>query len=230
MKILLDPRIAPAAEAAMPDCEVFAVPPDPRLAPPVATHPDMLFFCDGKNLITDHTYYRRNEALFSTALADTDTVLLPSDGRREASYPYDIAFNALCVGRYLFCYEKYTSRHIRALPYEIVNIRQGYAACSTLVLSDSCLVTADPSVQKAASKRNLDVVRIRPEGILLPGYGSGFLGGASAVVGRTVYFFGDPSTHPDFARIEEACQACGYGMRVLGNGPLTDFGGAKCIR
>lgn len=229
MKILLDSRIAGRAAKQLPSGVVIPLPPDPRLAPPIASHPDMLFFCEEKWLLTDKAYYRQNEELLSAAIAGTDLHRHLIEEKRGDVYPYDIALNALRVGRYVFCYEKYTAPQIRALPYEIVDIRQGYAACSTLVLSDTCLVTADPSVEKAASKRNLDVVRIRPDGILLPGYDQGFIGGASSVIGNTVCFFGDPTTHPDFIRIEEACHACGYGMKAVLDGPLTDWGGAKCI-
>ena len=53
----------------------------------------------------------------------------------------------------------------------------------------------------------------------------GFIGGASAVVGREVLFFGALARHPDAERIARFLAACGYTPVSLSDQPLTDFGG-----
>lgn len=203
----------------------LALPPDPRLALPVRAHADMLAFSFGGELFLEEAYLRENQEL----LAPWGIPIHPVRTPRVPEYPRDIGLNALSVGRYLFCNARYTAREILGLGAEIVDVAQGYAACSTLVLAPDLLVTADPSIARAAEMRGLDVLSITPGYIRLPGYDTGFIGGASAVVGNTVYFFGDPSAHPDFARIEEACARCRLKIQALLDGPLTDLGGVRLL-
>lgn len=62
---------------------------------------------------------------------------------------------------------------------EIVNINQGYARCSTLILNNRTAVTADISVKNALEKDGAKVLLISSGDIKLEGYDYGFIGGAS---------------------------------------------------
>ena len=203
----------------------LALPLDPRLAPPVRAHADMLAFSFRGELFLEEVYLCENQEI----LATWGIPIRPARTSRSSEYPRDIGLNALSVGRYLFCNARHTAREILGLEAEIVDVAQGYAACSTLVLAPDLLITADPSIARAAEKRGLDVLPIAPGHIRLPGYDTGFIGGASAVMGDTAYFFGDPSTHPDFARIEEACVQSQLKMQALLDSPLTDLGGVRLL-
>ena len=220
--------IAEQASALMPELRVCALAPDLRLTIPIASHADMLVYANGKQAVVDRAYCEADEALQTLCATHAQNLIL-TDTHRGNTYPHDIALNALPVGDLLFCNVRYTSPAVLALAGEAVDVRQGYAACSTLALTDRCIVTADPSIARAAEKRNIDVLPITPGHIALPGYDTGFIGGATAKVGNTVWFFGDPSTHPDFAAVESACLSCGLEMRSLLDAPLTDHGGIRLL-
>ena len=220
--------IAEQVSALMPELRVCALEPDLRLPIPIASHADMLVYANGKQAVVDCAYCAVDETLQALCAAHGQNLIL-TDTHRGNTYPHDIALNALPVGDLLFCNVRYTSPAVLALAGEVVDVRQGYAACSTLALTDRCIVTADPSIARAAEKRNIDVLPITPGHIALPGYDTGFIGGATAKVGNTVWFFGDPSTHPNFAAMESACLSCGLEMRSLLNAPLTDHGGIRLL-
>lgn len=204
---------------------VCPLPPDARLAPPVRAHADMLAFTYGKKLVLSRDYYETHRESLSPHIEEESLHL--TDWPRASDYPNDIGLNALLVGNLLFCNARYTAPEVLSCGAEVVDVAQGYAACSTLVLSDRTVVTADPSIARGAERRNLDVLTIRPGYILLPGYNTGFIGGASTKIGTTVYFFGDPTTHPDFSAIESACTRLGLVLKSLFDGPLTDLGGIR---
>lgn len=219
--------VAPLLLSEFPDAAVCALPPDGRLASPVSGHPDMLLFTDGNVAVVEESYarFRRDRLAPYLSCGRMLTAAVP----RGKAYPNDIGLNALAVGRFIFCNAAHTAKEILACGKEIVDVRQGYAACSALVLSSSCIVTADPSIARAAEKHGIDVVSVRPGFVRLPGYDTGFVGGASARVGNTVCFFGDPSSHPDFSVIESACARLHLHIRTLGEGPLTDLGGVRVL-
>jgi hypothetical protein len=228
MVAFVSAAVAERVSACLPDLSVCALTPDFRLSAPVASHADMLVYANGKRAVMDRACCEADGRLQKLCSAHVQDLIL-TDTHRGETYPHDIALNALSVGELLFCNVRHTSPAVLALAGDVIDVRQGYAACSTLALTDRCIVTADPSIARAAEKRNIDVLPITPGHIELPGYDTGFIGGATAKVGNTVWFFGDPSAHPDFAAIENACLSCGLEMRSFFNAPLTDRGGIRLL-
>ena len=89
---------------------------------------------------------------------------------------------------------------------EIVNINQGYARCSTLILNNRTAVTADISIKNALEKDGAEVLLISSGDIKLEGYDYGFIGGASGKISdNTVVFFGNAEMHPCYSSIKELC-------------------------
>ena len=70
---------------------------------------------------------------------------------------------------------------------------------------------------------------INDGGISLPPHQYGFIGGASGVVGKRVYFFGDLDLHPDANIIREAIISEGFIPVSLSDEELSDFGGIIAI-
>ncbi len=200
------------------------LPPHPLLPPPVCAHPDLLLFYDEDKgaLYTYLDYYRQNEALFKALPVKT----VPLD-LRAGGYPLDLHFDQLLykeriIGRASFIPKVLTEGR------EVVNVRQGYAKCATLLLSDAA-VTADEGIARALGTLGCRVLKIENEGIALPGYDKGFIGGASAVVGSTVLFWGDLPAHGQGKEIEDFLLKEGYTPRFLSALPLTDYGGSIVI-
>ncbi len=204
---------------------VINIPMCPRLAPPVSSHPDMLFYrmSDG-TLLTEQKYFEENEAFFNSLprglKIKTSAITLAQN------YPNDIAFDALRVENTVFCLEKHTAPEILADSDKVVNVKQGYAKCSSLLIGNS-VITADKGIYTAVTANGFDCLLIEPEGITLDGYDCGFIGGASAVIEqeKTVVFFGNISLHPSYLEIKDLFKKKGYKAHINANSYLKDLGG-----
>ena len=213
MIALVDCRISSEIEKKLSEYadSIVKLPPLPALPAPVASHPDMLLFISDGILITHKDYYQvaKNE-IDRIASAGKLNILL-SDEEIGDVYPHDIIFNAAVVGNSVLCLEKGVSKHIRALAAEtgrrIVNVNQGYTKCSTVIVDKNAVITSDRTVAIAAREFGIDLLFVRPGYIELPGYDTGFIGGASGRLGDKVYFCGDLDTHPDAMAIKAFCAA-----------------------
>ena len=187
------------------------------IAPPVSCHPDMFMCRLGTGRDAPIVFYDVKDGTSGTG-----------GFRLYAEYPHDIGFNAACTGRYFIHSLDNTAPALleaaRELGMELVNVRQGYTKCSTVIVDEDSVITYDRGIAKACSAAGLDVLTVRPGHVLLPGYDTGFIGGTSGRVGDTVFFNGDLSSHPDFGRIKEFIEKRGLGVKWFEEWPLTDTG------
>ncbi len=204
--------------------KIIALPPYERLAYPVSCHPDMLMFVKDKKIVIHDNYYEANSEIFAPFFYN----ITLSNEKMGSKYPDDILFNALALGDTLFCKSQSVSSHILKMFKKTADVAQGYAACSTLALSDSAIITADSSIARAARDNLIDVLQITQGNIKLPGYLYGFIGGASFVYKKTVYFFGNIDTHPDSELIKAFIHNRDMDFICLDPRlPLCDFGSGK---
>ena len=146
-------------------------------------------------------------------------------------YPENILLNFLYLNNTL--YGKLSAIDENLLDYckenniKTVNINQGYARCSTLVLNEKALITSDLSIEKALKKDGVEVLLISSGNIILDGYDYGFIGGASGKIDEnTVVFLGNITNHPDYRRIENFCENHNTSIKIICKDmPLTDIGG-----
>ena len=108
--------------------------------------------------------------------------------------------------------------------FRLVNCRQGYAKCSAVVVDGKSVITSDTGVARALSGAGVSVLTVAPGFVELPGFDTGFIGGATGRVGDELYFNGDLSAHPDYTRIIEFCEARGVRVRHFPGLPLRDIG------
>ena len=197
-----------------------------RLDGPVADHSDMLLYRrrDGA-LVTWGEYCRQNRSLFD----GLGCGLMLEANPPSAAYPNDVALNALRMGDCLFGRLDALSPLVQDDCCRGIAVKQGYARCSVLAPDDCHAITADPSLASALERDGREVVRISAGHILLPGYDCGFIGGASAVWGKQVLFFGRLNGHPDRKIIVEALEGWGFSWLELGDFPLTDLGGGLIL-
>ena len=148
-------------------------------------------------------------------------------------YPNNILLNAALIGDKLICKPDSTAQEILEYCNEngisIVKTNQGYSKCSTLVVADNAIITADKSIFKAAKEADIDVLLISSGNIYLDSENYGFIGGASGVVGDTVLFFGDISHHPDSCKIVDFLEKHYKKHISLRRGQLMDLGGLVLI-
>lgn len=113
----------------------------------------------------------------------------------------------------------------RELGCREINVRQGYTKCSCVVVDGGSLITSDPGICMALLKvPGISVLKIREGHVSLPGFDTGFLGGASGKVGREILFNGDLSVHPDFPAICVFIKSRGLGIRYFPGHQLCDIG------
>ncbi|MGI6083903.1 MAG: DUF6873 family GME fold protein [Acetivibrionales bacterium] len=146
-------------------------------------------------------------------------------------YPYDVAYNCAIVGKNAFLNPKYTDPLILDFlaknNIKVHPVRQGYAKCSTAVVSKEAIITADMLIYKKAAEAGLDALLIPPQkNIVLEGYDYGFIGGCSGLISdKEIAFFGDISNLESSDAILEFCNKHGKKAISLTNGSLIDLGG-----
>lgn len=144
-------------------------------------------------------------------------------------YPENIALNAALVGNKLICLEK--ALHPRVKIYctenniEIINTKQGYTKCSTLILNENSIITDDISIYNSATKAKINALLIEKDNIYLDGKTQGFIGGASFKAGETVYFFGDINTHKNADKIIDFITNNNLNIECINSDTLKDIGG-----
>lgn len=207
----------------------FDIPECSRLAEPVSSHPDMLFseLSDG-TLITEGAYFSENKGFFESL--PFYSRIKPSVTELSPKYPYDVAFDVirhdgLAIGR-----SAYIAPEITADATAVIDVKQGYALCSTLK-TERFAITADKHLHNVLADNNCETLLISGENIRLNGYDCGFIGGASCVIEKlkTIVFFGNLEMHPDFLRIKKFIENFGYKLMYPKDIPLEDFGGIKII-
>ncbi|MBQ9760381.1 MAG: hypothetical protein IJW16_03415 [Clostridia bacterium] len=203
------------------------LPMHPALPRPVSAHPDMnLFFAKDRILCTEE--YRRIAARELDQLSKAaDRPIVTVTEKVGDRYPDDILLNAAPVGSFLFCNEAHTASEVTE-GYTVLAVRQGYAKCSVVPVSRNSLITADPSIASTAERAELEVLSISQASISLPGYDTGFLGGASTLSPYTnipeIYFCGNIASHPDGDAIIAFCERHGKRAISLADKPLIDVG------
>ena len=146
-----------------------------------------------------------------------------------AKYPADIPYNAAAVGKTLICNSCSTAieilREYSCKGRHILNVAQGYAKCSTCVVSDKAIITADTSIAKAATDNGIDVLKITEGHIDLKNMNYGFIGGASGLIEKNVIAFnGELGAHPDGDKIKQFCNNHDVEIAELQTGILCDIG------
>lgn len=195
-----------------------------NLYAPVNTHPDMqIHFLDDDFAVVApvaYDYYR--EAL------PKSITLVKGKANPGSTYPFDIAYNVARVGKRIIGKLDYIDPVLKDIyhskGYELINVNQGYAKCSLCIVDDNSVITEDEGLSKALSGK-IDVLKITPGYVLLPGFENGFLGGASGFVGdKKLAFCGDITLHPDFLSIKSFIKERNVDIINLSSTKLQDFG------
>lgn len=176
----------------------------PGLDTPIASHPD-IYMCKLGN-----------------------TIFHGNPERLSSGYPGDSIYNGCSTGKFFIHNFKITYPGLLALAEKedhiMVDVAQGYAKCSCVVVDEDSVITADKGIEKAAKKAGMDILLIGSGHVALEGYKYGFLGGASGRVGNEIIFNGDLSAHPDYREIRRFIEERGLKTVYFPEYPLTDIG------
>lgn len=203
------------------------LPPYQRLQAGVSSHADMLLYICGKSYICTEEYYKCAKSTLQT-LNSLGYEPIISKEIHTPEYPGDILFNCFRLGDKIYGLERAMSEHIKRYAEQnnitIRNVRQGYAKCSTLVVDDRSVITADTSIAKAVRTDSYNVLQIKADGVFLEGYDKGFIGGCAGVDGNKIFFCGNLSLHPDGEEIKKFCRERQKECISLSNDVLFDVG------
>ncbi len=195
---------------------------------PVSCHPDMFMCCLGSDGDAHIIFCPDIGDVIRQDSGSSFSLFRPGSSSLKRDYPYDIAYNAACTGRYFIHNLRYTDPVLlsfaRSSGMKLVDVRQGYAKCSTVIVDEDSIITYDRGLAESCRKAGMDVLTVSPGHVLLPGYDTGFIGGASGCIGDTVYFNGDLTAHPDSEAIISFIEKCGLKVRWFTGRPLTDIG------
>ncbi len=208
--------------------DIIGLPPHDSIDAPVASHPDMLalpIFSGGRRqLYVYESYYKSNRDIFDSRRIYPQTV-----GREpNPKYPNDILLNFLIYKNHIIGRTDMMQSELKNPGFSEIYAKQGYARCSVCLLGDGA-ITADACLADILSMLGADVLKISSGSIVLDGYGYGFIGGATLVCGKHLFFFGNPLGHPDGSKMIDFAKKHGYiphGLTGFENSEdLFDFGG-----
>lgn len=196
---------------------LYTNPKNSALSQAVCTHPDLsLFYFGAGRILVDRS---------SAISLPPNMKIMRGTAVLGKQYPFDVAYDACQVGRYLFCKPDATAPEILREPFTVVPIRQGYAKCSIAIVHERAVITEDAGIAKAMRKVGIDVLEISPGAVLLPGYDHGFIGGACGKIAPDILaFFGDVTRHPQYESICRFCRKYGVEPYSLSGNDLADYG------
>lgn len=226
--VIVDARAVSLMKKSMTDMgiKVISTCRHPYLYEAVAYHPDMVIcpINEGKMVIEPivYEYYRKNLGPYNIKLLK---------GQRELSrnYPQNIAYNIATVGGKAFLYCRYTDNiileELKRSSIKLIDVKQGYAKCSTAVIDDNSIITSDYSIYAGAVRNGVEALLIEPGHIKLKGFEHGFIGGCCGRINNSLLAFaGDPSTHSDWMSMFDFLKKRGLTAFPLFKGALMDIG------
>lgn len=204
--------------------EIHLLAPFSALSHPVDTHADMLMLA-----IDDTVFVHKDYGTDLNGFAN----IIRIDEPMSNKYPNDILLNIAIVGKNAFCNTKNASKtvlkYLEENGFSLHHVSQGYAHCSSCIVDENAIITADSGIAEAAQQTGIDVLKISEGSISLPPYNYGFIGGACGSFGDKIYFCGSLKYHPDGYKIRRFCENHGKCVVELSDIFLFDVGGILFI-
>ena len=185
------------------------------------THPDILVHpLPSGELVVDRDNFEYYKKIFP------DKNIIPSHSSLSKKYPKDVPLNAFTFKNYFIHNLKFTDKvlldYYKNSAYELINFKQGYGKCSSLVTEDF-IITSDGGIYE--SLRDLiPIYKINHGEIKLQNFNYGFIGGASGVLGKKIFFTGDFSNHSSHEEILKIIKKYDYEIEILSDETIEDFG------
>ena len=188
-------------------------------------HPDMqLCYLGNGNAVCSSDYLCGEMQKLGLKIVKSEFI----DNESTIKYPECTALNVLILGDYLIGRLKSIDKNI--LNYceknglKFINVNQGYTKCSVAIVSQNAVITSDDSIYSTL-KNKMDVLKIRPGHIDLPGYDYGFIGGCCGLLNKNLLAFtGRIKSHPDQADIKSFLRQHNVNYIELTDERLLDVG------
>lgn len=185
------------------------------------THTDILVHpLPSGELVVDRDDLEYYKKIFS------DKKILSSHSCLSKKYPKDVPLNAFTFKNYFIHNLKFTDKvlldYYKNSGYELINIKQGYAKCSSLVTEDF-IITSDSGIYESL-RDFIPIYKIKHGEIKLQNFNYGFIGGASGALGKKIFFTGDFSHHSSHEEILKIIKKYDYEIEILSDETIEDFG------
>lgn len=176
---------------------VIYMPDNPNVDSRVAGHADLSVLRTGESEIFLAPHLKGTE--FETSIRNIGYDIIFPKITQGKEYPLDADFNIVFLGNNMLCGRKNRLADCLSAThgFDKTAISQGYARCSTCIVSENALITADSSIESAALALGYDVLKINPGFFNLPGFDYGFIGGSSFLIDGNLYFTGSINSHED---------------------------------
>lgn len=239
----VSPRLAivsgecPEVRAALSDCglEVIEVIPyGNNRENPEAVHADMQVLRIGQKIVLLKDNDELNNRIIDRIRDNTYEIFYTDSKIENFVYPECVKLNIALVGKNAIGNFRYADSAVSNIlsrsEYTAINVKQGYAKCSTAVVEDNAVITSDSSVYKSAIENGIDCLKISQGHIELCERYGGFIGGACFLLDKsTLAFTGDITDHPDYINIKGFCLNYGVRLFSLVHAPLLDVGGVVLL-
>jgi hypothetical protein len=202
---------------------VIIVPNTPFVDPRVAAHADLQIFTAGGMVFTHRDFSAQCEEKIRAyaAVVRCDTIL-------SSVYPGDCPFNIAFTGTHALCMEKILPVEIAAFfrdnDITVIDIPQGYARCSVVIVDANSIITEDAGIHHAATRAGLDTLLVRRGHVPLAGFPYGFIGGATGTFYDSIYCTGRFDSHPDRDAIESFIAEKGKTLTFCTSALIRDIG------
>lgn len=184
-------------------------------------HADMQIFQIGNMIVCEPTVYEHYKSYIN------EENLICGSKKLSYNYPEDIYYNICVLGKNVILNTKYTLPELNRIfqndaELNPIHANQGYAKCSTAVVAENAIITADETIYKSAVQNKIDVLKITQGYIELNGFDYGFIGGATGLIEKNILAVaGSLKHHPDYDNIKSFCK--GYGVDLLELGKFTAY-------
>lgn len=167
---------------------------------------------------------------YKDRLKDLNVEIIKGESKLGNKYPEDVYYNISKVGKYYIgkknFIDKVIEREMDKLNYEKLFVKQGYARCSCVELTEGVALTSDSSIYESLKAKDLTIEKFTQEGISLPGYDEGFLGGTCGMIDHNkILFSGDIRNYKDYNKLMKFLENNKIRVFFPRHSKLVDIGG-----
>lgn len=213
------------------DCEIegakiITPPPIDFLTPSMRRHADLGIVIVGekKSVCPPETY-----SYYQDTLSPYGFEVIMGETSVGSNYPKDCAYNVGIVGKKCFLNKSVCDGRLFDIliseGFEIIEVKQGYTKCSICPIDENSFITGDSIIAQEGEKRDMEVLLIENEGILLPPFKNGFWGGCAGLGDAdTLIVNGDISLIGAGSKIKEFLDRKNIKIQKSKEGEVLDIG------
>jgi hypothetical protein len=196
--------------------------------PGVSGHPDIFLCQTPRTLVISPSLPLK----YVQILEENHVPFITGNDKIGPNHPSSIHYNAAVSDHYFVHRLEYTDPVLLQQCHALkkIPVKQGYTRCNLLLLRDNHYVTSDEGIFENLQRSGLTGIFVSPEGVLLPGFSNGFIGGAMGTLNNTVYIVGNLSHFPEGETVRKFLTDLAYEITELYEGPLFDGGGILFIQ